>query len=216
MRSVEPLTLKEQVRYGSNHKITPVSHTNLGGYLKPWNDMWINFWDTTKGKIEWVGLDEFMVDADWNLPLWQIPVNKNNPYTPDRIRPVTSYDEVEKVYNPCRVENIGKEAEEINQSEPEEKEKYNIGNKIMMFHNGQGPMCLEAVEFFKTVNYPVEQYLDSEEGFSEKLDKLKTEFSSSEGIHPLFGYYPIIFIKDRVFSGFNETIKNEIIKETAE
>ena len=216
MRSIEPLTSKEQARYGLYNKITPTTHTNIGGYLKPWNDMWINFWDTTKDKIKWVNLDEFMADADWDLPLWQIPVNKNNPYTPDRIRPVTSYEDVEKVYNPCRVENIGKEAEEINETESEEKERYNIGDKIMMFHNGTGPMCLETVGFLTTINYPIEQYLDSEEGFSEKLDKLKTEFSSSEGVHPLFGYYPIIFIKDRVFSGFNETIKNEILKEIAE
>jgi peptidoglycan/xylan/chitin deacetylase (PgdA/CDA1 family) len=215
-RAIEPLTQKEKARYGSYLKVTPVTHTNIGGYLKPWMDMWINFWDTTKDKIEWVNLDEFMADADWTLPLWQIPVNKNNPYTPDRIRPVTSYEDVEKVHNPCRVEDIGKEVEEINEIESEEKEKYNVGNKIMMFHNGKGPMCLEAVEFLKTINYPVEQYLDSEEGFREKLDKLEAEFASSEGIHPLFGYYPIIFIKDRVFSGFNETIKNEILKEIAE
>ena len=206
MRAIEPLTEKEQARYGLNHKITPVSHTNIGGYLKPWNDMWIEFWDNTKDKIEWVNLDKFMADADWKLPLWQIPVNKNNPYTPDRIRPVVSYEEVEKVQNPCRIEDIS-------DIESEKKEQANVGNKIMMFHNGNGPMCLEAVEFLKTINYPVEQYLDSEEGFKEKLDKLKLEFGSSEGIHPLFGYYPIIFIKNRVFSGLNEEIKNEILKE---
>jgi len=216
MRAIEPLTLKEKVRYGSHNKITPTTHTNIGGFLKPWMDMWVNFWDATKDEIEWVGLDEFMADADWNLPLWQIPVNKNNPYTPDRIRPVTSYEDVEKVYNPCRVENIGKEAEEIIETQSEEKEKYNIGNKIMMFHNGSGSMCLEALDFIKTIDYPAEQFLDSEAGFSEKLNGLKKEFSSSEGIHPLFGYYPIIFIEDRVFSGFNETIKNEILKEIAE
>ena len=76
-------------------------------------------------------------------------------------------------------------------------------------------MCLEALEFIKTIDYPVEQFLDYEEGFGEKLNNLKEKFGSSEGIHPLFGYYPIIFIKDRVFSGFNETIKNEILKEIA-
>jgi len=215
-RAIEPLTSKERARYGSYHKITPTTHTNIGGYLKPWMDMWINFWDTTKDEIEWVNLDGFMADADWTLSLWQIPVNKNNPYTPDRIRPVTSYENVEKVYNPCRVENIGKELEEADEAELEEKEKYNIGNKIFMFHNGVGPMCLEALNFIKTIDYPVEQFLDSQEDFKVKLDKFKAEFSSSEGIHPLFGYYPIIFIKDRVFSGFNETIKNEILKEITE
>jgi len=106
MRAIEPLTSKEQVRYGLNHKITPVSHTNIGGYLKPWNDMWINFWDTTKDKIEWVNLDKFMADADWTLPLWQIPINKNNPYTPEKIRPLVPYEEIEKVQNPCKIEEM--------------------------------------------------------------------------------------------------------------
>ena len=215
-RAIEPLTPKEEARYGANHKITAVSHTNIGGYLKPWMDMWLNFWDTTKDKIEWVNLDKFMAEADWVLPLWQIPINKNNPYTPEKIRPAVSYEETEKVHNPCKVENIGKEAEEVNNTESEGKERYSIGNKIMMFHNGKGPMCLEAVEFIKTIDYPVEQFLDYEEGFGEKLNNLKEKFGSSEGIHPLFGYYPIIFIKDRVFSGFNETIKNEILKEIKE
>jgi len=213
MRAIEPLTQKEQIRYGLNHKITAVTHTNIGGYLKPWMDMWLNFWDTSEDKVEWVNLDEFMADADWTLPLWQIPVNKNNPYTPEKIRPAVSYDEIEKVYNPCKVENIGKEAEETKETESEEKEKYTVGNKLIIFHNGSGPMCLDALEFIKTINYPVEQVLDYEEGFGEKFNKLKKEFASSEGIHPLFGYYPVIFIKDRVFSGFNETIKNEILKE---
>ena len=106
MRAIEPLTPKEQVRYGLNHKITPVSHTNIGGYLKLWNDMWINFWDTTKDKIDWVNLDEFMADADWTLPLWQIPINKNNPYTPEKIRPLVPYEEIEKVQNPCKIEEM--------------------------------------------------------------------------------------------------------------
>ena len=212
-RAIEPLTSKEQARYGPYHKITPTTHTNIGGYLKPWMDMWINFWDTTKDKIRWVNLDEFMADVDWVLPLWQIPINKNNPYTPEKIRPVTSYEETEKVQNPCLVEDIGKSESERKEQVSKTEKKYSVGNKIIMFHNGKGPMCLEALEFLKTINYPIEQYLDYEEGFKEKLDELKTKFGSSEGVHPLFGYYPIIFIKDRAFSGFNETIKNEILKE---
>ena len=216
MRSIEPLSLKEKERYGSYHKLTPTTHTNIGGYLKPWLDMWLEFWDSTQSKIDWVDLDKFMAEPDWNLPLWQIPINKNNPYTPEKIRPVTSYEEVEKVYNPCLVEQIGQEATPKTEVKAIEKEKYSVGDKIIMFHNGTGSMCLETVEFLKTIDYPVEQYLNSQAGFQEKLDGYKKEFTSSEGIHPLYGYYPIIFIKDRVFSGFNENVKNEILKEIAE
>lgn len=69
------------------------------------------------------------------------------------------------------------------------------------------------MDFIKTVDYPVEEFIDSEAGFAEKFSEIKSNFSSSEGIHPLFSYYPIIFIKDRAFSGFNESIQEEILKE---
>lgn len=210
-RSIEPLTEKEKARFGPYHRITPVSHTNIGGYLKPWMDMWIHFWDTTTDKIEWVGLDELMEESDWNIPLWQIPVNKNNPYTPEKIRPAVSYSDTEKIHNPCLVEDIGNSERE--ETFYEEKEKFSVGDKIIIFHNGKGEMCLEAKEFLKTIDYEVEEHLDSEVGFHENLSHLQEQFASSEGIHPLFGYYPMIFIKDRAFSGFNESIKNELLKE---
>lgn len=100
-RSLEPLTSKEIARYGANHKVTPVSHTWIGGYLKPWNDMWLNFWDESEDLIEWVSLDEFMSEPDWVLPLWQVPVNKNSPYTPERMNPLVPYEDEEKVLNIC-------------------------------------------------------------------------------------------------------------------
>lgn len=212
MRALEPLTSKEQARFGTQNKITPTTHTNIGGYLKPWMDMWLNFWETTSDDIKWVNLDEFMNDADWKLPLWQIPINKNNPYTSEKIRPANSYNEIEKVSNPCKVENIGQENSSEEYSS-ETEEKYSVGEKIIVFHNGQGPMCLDFLDFIKTVDYPVEEFIDSEAGFAEKFSEIKSNFSSSEGIHPLFSYYPIIFIKDRAFSGFNESIQEEILKE---
>lgn len=207
-RAIEPLTDKEKARYGLSHKITPVTHTNIGGYLKPWTDMWINFWDTTADKIEWVDLDTFMADADWTLPDWQVPINKNAPYTPEKIRPLIPYEEVGKVENPCKVEDLGGNSigKPMNDKQP------NIGGKLMMFHNGKGPMCLEATEFLKTINYPIEQFLDTEEGFNDNLNKLRIDFGQSEGVSKSFGYYPLIFIKDKAFSGFNEEIKSKILK----
>jgi hypothetical protein len=196
MRAIEPLSEKDQARYGSIQRVTPVSHTNIGGYLEPWMNMWLSFWDETKNKIKWVGLDEFMVESDWVLPEWQIPLNKNAPYTPEKIRPLILYEDVEKVQNPCAVENIGQTVD-----------------KIIMFHNGKGPMCLEASEFLKTIDYPTEQVLDSEQDFGEKLNEAKANFSQSEGVSSSFGYYPIIFVGNRAFSGFNQDIKNEILKE---
>ncbi|KPK78847.1 MAG: hypothetical protein AMJ89_00230 [candidate division Zixibacteria bacterium SM23_73] len=207
-RAIEPLTSKEKARYGTSQKITPVSHTNIGGYLKPWMEMWVEFWDTTKDKIEWTNLDKFMEDSDWILPEWQVPINKNAPYTPEKIRPLIPYEEEEKINNPCAAQNIGK-------PESEWEEEADVGDKIMMFHNGQGPMCLEALEFISAIDYPVEQFLDYEQGFREELDKLIAEFGKSEGVSESFGYYPIIFIKDRVFSGFNQEIESKILEEIA-
>lgn len=105
-RALQPLSPKEKARYGPNHKITPVSHTRIGGYLKPWMDMWLNFWDTTE--IEWVTLDEFMADPDWVMPLWQIPLNKNSPYTSEKMQQAVAYEDIEKINNPCAAPDIGK------------------------------------------------------------------------------------------------------------
>ena len=98
-RALEPLTEKEKKRYGIHHKITPVSHTWIGGYLKPWNDMWLDFWDHTNNDIEWISMDEFMADPDWTLPLWQIPVNKNSPYTPEKMKQLIAFEDEKKVQN---------------------------------------------------------------------------------------------------------------------
>jgi hypothetical protein len=98
-RATEPLTPKEQAWFGPYHRITPTSHANIGGYLKPWNDMWLEFWSTDK--IEWVDLDTFMENADWTIPLWQIPINKNAPYTEEKIRPLVPYEKEEKVPLMC-------------------------------------------------------------------------------------------------------------------
>jgi hypothetical protein len=98
-RALEPLSPKEQAWFGTHQRITPTSHANIGGYLKPWNDMWLNFWDTAE--VNWVTLDEFMTETDWEIPLWQIPVNKNAPYTAEKIRPLVPYEEEEKVPMMC-------------------------------------------------------------------------------------------------------------------
>ncbi len=76
-------------------------------------------------------------------------------------------------------------------------------------------MCLEALDFLATIDYPVEECLDSEESFYDRLNELRALFGQSEGVSETFGYYPMIFIKDRAFSGFNEEVKSEILVEIA-
>jgi len=192
---------KQLVESLGNNKITPVSHTNIGGFKKQWNDMWLNFFDEID--IEWQSLDDF-ASADIILPMWRIPSNKNTPYTPQQ-RPLIPYEEEEDVNNPCRIGEISLS------TQGNKEEKLGIGNKIIMFHNGKGPMCLEAVDFLDDLDYSVEQLLDNEEGFQQKLDDIKGSFSESEGVSTSFGYFPIIFIKDKAYSGFNDEIKNKIL-----
>lgn len=184
-----------------NRKVTPVSHTNLGGLKVRWNKMWLKFFDSAD--IEWQSLDDFAT-ADITLPMWRIPRNKNAPYTPQK-RALVPYEEEEDVDNPCSIENLPKAPDEIEKSE-------NAEGKIMMFHNGRGSMCLEAIEFFKNIDYPLEEYLNYEPDFNNQLNKLIVEYKQSEGVSESFGYYPIIFIKGKAYSGFNEEIKSKILE----
>jgi len=201
-RAVEPLSDKEKTRYGEYQRVTPVSHTSIGGYLKPWMNMWIEFWDTNEN-IDWVGLDDFMENADWEIPMWQVPINKNAPYTPEKIRPLTPYEEVEKVDNPCAVLDLP----EVEATEDSTNLTENV---IHVFHNGIGAMCLDALEFFEMLDYPVVEHLTTDDNFSVELAEFKSDFTASEGVSTTFGYYPMIFIRGRAFSGFNEEIQTDI------
>ncbi|MBD3398566.1 hypothetical protein GF412_04980 [Candidatus Micrarchaeota archaeon] len=216
-RAVLPLSQKEKERYGEVARVTPVSHTRIGGYLEPWMDMWLGFWG--ESDVKWVGLDEIMEEPDWELPLWQVPINRNAPYNEEKIRPLVSYEEEEKVQNPCAATDIGPEnepgEEEDAEEEPAEETGY-VENKLVMFHNGKGPMCIEALQFIETIDYPVEQHLDTEEGFREDLDALKETYGNSEGISESYGYFPIIFVEDKAYSGFNEEIEDEILAVISE
>jgi len=88
-----------------------------------------------------------------------------------------------------------------------------VGEKVLIFHNGLGPMCKEAEVFLATLDYPVEEHLTAEKNFAALLSQYQTKFQKSEGVSESFGYYPIIFVEDRVFSGFNNEIRQEILEE---
>lgn len=82
----------------------------------------------------------------------------------------------------------------------------------VIFHNGQGPMCINAIEFFEENNYPYEQHLTQESDFTEKLNEYKAASPLvSEGMSTMYGYYPLIFIENRAFSGFNNEIRDELV-----
>jgi hypothetical protein len=88
-----------------------------------------------------------------------------------------------------------------------------VGKKIVIFHNGQGPMCKDAETFLYTLDYPIEVHLTGEKNFLMLLDRYRVQHPESEGVSDSFEYFPIIFIKDRAFSGFTEEVKETILKE---
>ncbi|MEA3342904.1 MAG: hypothetical protein U9Q92_01945 [archaeon] len=114
------------------------------------------------------------------------------------------------------------ESDEEQEEEPtEDPEKEPAAKKLIMFHNGRGPMCLEQLKFLEGVKpqYPsliIEEHLTTEQGTRELLNQLKSEYDKSEGISDNFGYLPITFINDYAYSGFNSEVKEKLEKDIEE
>ena len=90
--------------------------------------------------------------------------------------------------------------------------------KIIMFHNGRGPMCLEQLRFLEGLKpqYPslvIEEHLTTEQSTREILNKLKSRYDKSEGVSESFGYLPITFVNNHAYSGFNQEIKEKLGKD---
>ena len=182
-------------------KISPVSHTYIGGLKRSWNDVYLKFFD--QSDIDWVDLDTFG-EIDSSMAFTDIPSNKEVQYeTP---HPAVPLDEEENISNPCAVEDISESVDPQEEVSTEE---------LVIFHNGTGPMCIEALAFFEKMGYEYTQYLNTDSDYSTKLGEYRQGFNVSEGESTSFGYYPIIFVGDRAFSGFNDNIE-EIIEEIME
>ncbi len=196
-RAGEPEDMEEQFKRAiQNKKIMATSHTYIGGFKERWNDMWHRLWDNYA--VEWVDLDT-LGTVDKTMPTWQIPVNKNAPYTPEKIRPKLEFQDEANVMNPCKVEDLNEDSIYV----PKEK-----SNRVVIFHNGSGNMCLDLLAFFKEHNIEYEEHLTTDTDFISQLNSYKK--GKSEGVSDSYGYYPIIFIDDRAFSGFNKEIEGEI------
>lgn len=190
---------KEYQRAITEEKFIATSHTYIGGYKERWNRMWLKFWD--EYDVEWVNLD-ILGTVDKKMPMWQIPINKNAPYTPEKIRPQMEYEDEANVSNPCKVEDLNEgnfEEIEINKKEIP-----------VVFHNAQGPMCLELLQFLNENNVEYKEHLVTDMDFQSQLNAHKVNNPTSEGISTTYGYYPILFVDDRAFSGFNEEIEKEL------
>lgn len=193
---------KEYKRAILNNKFIGVSHTNIGGQKERWNTMWHNFWDNYD--VDWVDLNT-LGTVDKEMPMWQIPINMNAPYTPEKIRPAVAYEDEEDVVNPCKVDEL------VQGTQATTEESRVADDKIVVFHNNVGTMCKEMKAFFKENKIEYEEHLTTEPDFTELFNSYKSKFEQSEGVSSTFGYYPFIFIEEKVFSGFNSHIGSDIL-----
>ncbi len=184
-------------------KVSPVSHTYLGGLKERWNEAYVDMFDNLD--VNWVDLDTFG-EVDVYAGIEDIPVNREVQYTTPK--PEIPLDEEANVANPCEVIESDFTDNDISQEDSDTQEQ----DTLVMFHNGTGPMCIEAIEFFEENDIEYEEYLTIDEGFEETLSEFKEEYGNvSEGESATFGYYPMIFYKDKAFSGFNEEVGNTIL-----
>jgi hypothetical protein len=86
---------------------------------------------------------------------------------------------------------------------------------LVIFHNGSGPMCLEATDWLATIQpeHPdlvVEEHLTTNPANLLLLAQMKPLYGQSQGVSTTFAYLPIIFFKGQAFSGFNDEVKNAL------
>jgi len=91
-----------------------------------------------------------------------------------------------------------------------------VGDKLVMFHNGEGPMCREAAAFIAGLDYPIEEHLVGERNFLPMLESYRARYSASEGMSERFELFPLIFIEGRAFSGFDDSVRSAIEAEVAD
>jgi hypothetical protein len=196
-REGNPQDFRDEVysAFETYSKVSPVSHTYLGGLKERWNAIYVDMFDNLD--VNWVDLNDFgKVDVYDSFE--NIPDNREVQYTTPK--PAIPLEDEESVDNPCAVVGLYENEE---QSQIEKIEN----SKLIIFHNGAGPMCLEALQFFEQNNIEYIEYLTTDEDFNDKLELYVEEYNNvSEGVSTSFGYYPMIFFKDRAFSGFNSEI----------
>jgi peptidoglycan/xylan/chitin deacetylase (PgdA/CDA1 family) len=196
--------LFESLKYD---KISPVSHTYLGGMKKEWNNVYLRFFDDTN--IEWESLDEFAKEPDLIIPFSKISQNREVQYV--QPKPMKSLEETENVDNPCQVEELIEKPAEGSTQKDINSDLYSE-YKVIMFHNNQGSMCLEAKEFFEEHDIRVKEVLTTDYDFTEQLSKYRKDRPISRGVSGSYGFYPFIFTKEVSYSGFNEDIEKELLQ----
>lgn len=97
-REGEPDEFRQELfdAYENYNKISPVSHTYIGGMKERWNEVYIDFFDETD--IVWKDLDTFGV-VDIEMPFEEIPENREVQYTTPK--PAVPLEDEPDVENMC-------------------------------------------------------------------------------------------------------------------
>lgn len=90
-----------------------------------------------------------------------------------------------------------------------------VGQRLVIFHNAEGPMCRDAARFIAGLDFPVEEHLLGERDFIPLMTGHMAGHAGSEGVSDSFGLFPIIFIGGRAFSGFDAEVAAAITAEIA-
>lgn len=160
-----------------------VSHAYLGGTRQEWWTEYKKVLETDL--VEWVGFDEWIAKQEIKrLPNQEIPINREVKYVqPNPAKPMEDYTPVTNLEN----------------------------SEIVMFHNGLGEMCIEAIDFFQENQISYREYLNTDPQFSALLTQYQVEYPTSTGVSTNYQYLPIIFYEGKAYSGFNEQIAEEIL-----
>ncbi len=112
-----------------------------------------------------------------------------------------------------------KKANETEEDTPDAT-KEDDKQKLVMFHNGKGPMCIEQLDFLDSMDIcdslVIEEHLTTQSGTYSILSEYKSGHDSSKGISLSFGYLPITFVNDHAYSGFNSDVGAMLRKDIEE
>jgi len=171
-----------------------VSHAYLGGTRKEW---WTEYQRVlVSDKVVWRGFNDWLEHNQASaLPNADIPINREVKYVqPNPAQPMEAYEPISGLEEPLIATAT---------IDP---------NKIVMFHNNRGQMCLDALAFFKENELEVAEYLDTEVGFRDLLNEYVATDPESEGVSDNYSYLPMIFYQGRGYSGFDATIQQALLK----
>jgi len=162
-----------------------VSHAYLGGTRQEWWSEYKKVLETKK--ITWVDFDIWVNKQNvLTMPNSDIPVNQEVKYVqPQPAKPMEEYEPVSDLET----------------------------TELIMFHNGKGQMCLDAINFFKENNIKYKEHFNTETDFTNLLSQYKIQYPISSGESEEYQYLPIIFYKDKAYSGFNEQIAESIFND---